>query len=188
MAGSRLAVFGTIAAVSGGFAMGCVSPSGTRAPQQGTPIDAVADSQAGATIDQENRLFGVLIGGALGARGGYLIGADTRWFVDPDRQSRAYDAVSSAETSPATIDDVRLAATADLNLDGFVTTDELIAMDRAGLSDDVMLTLLRATNQVFELSGSQQRAMSQAGVSQRVIRELLEINRFELERVLGSKT
>jgi hypothetical protein len=69
-----------------------------------------------------------------------------------------------------------------------VTTDELLAMDRAGLSDDVMPTRLRATNQVFELSGSQQRAMSHAGVSQRVIRELLEINRFELERVLGSRT
>jgi hypothetical protein len=30
--------------------------------------------------------------------------------------------------------------------------------------------------------------MSQAGVSQRVIRELLEINHFELERGLGSRT
>jgi hypothetical protein len=69
-----------------------------------------------------------------------------------------------------------------------VTTDELIAMDRAGLGDDEMLTRLRVMNQVFELSKSQQRAMSQAGVSQRVIRELLEIHRFELERVLGSKT
>ena len=187
MAGSKLAVFGTIAAISGGFAMGCVSSSGTRTPQQGTPIDAVADSQAGATIDQENRLFGVLIGGALGARGGYLIGANTDWFADPDRQSRAFDAVTSAETSPATIDDVRLAATADLNRDGFVTTDELIAMDRAGLSDNVMLTRLRATEQVFDLSGSQQRAMERAGVSHRVIRDLPEINHFEREFVLGKQ-
>ena len=186
MTGSKLVVLGAIAAISGGLAIGCESLSGTRA-QRRTSIGGVANSQAGATIDEENRLFGVLIGGALGARGGYLIGADTDWFIAPDRQMRAYDAVGSAENSPATVDDVRLSATADLNLDGFVTTDELIAMDRAGLSDDVILTRLRATNQVFELSKSQQRAMSQAGVSQRVIRELQEINHFELERVLGSR-
>jgi hypothetical protein len=181
MIGSKLVVFGAIAAI------GCVSSPEPPA-QQGTSIDAVAESGADATIDQENRLFGVLIGGAQGARGGYLVGADPAWFVAPNRQASAYDAVGSAESSPATIDDVHLSATADLNLDGFVTTDELIAMDRAGLSDDAMLARLRATNQVFELSGSQQRAMSRAGVSQRVIREVLEINRFELERVLGSRT
>ncbi|HEY8154023.1 MAG TPA: hypothetical protein VII72_07850 [Myxococcota bacterium] len=181
MLGSKLVVLGAIAAI------GCVSPAQPRA-QQGASIDAVADSDEGATIDQENRLFGVLIGGALGARGGYLIGAAPDWFVAPNRQASAHDAVMNAEIAPATIDDVHLSATADLNLDGFVTTDELIAMDRAGLSDDTMLARLRATNQVFELSGSQQRAMSQAGVSQRVIRELLEINHFELERGLGSRT
>ena len=186
MTGNKLAVFGTIAAISGGFAIGCESLSGTRA-QQGTLIDGVADSEAGATIDEENRLFGALIGGALGARGGYLIGADTDWFEDPNRQMRAHDAVRSAENSPATVDEVRRSFTADLNLDGFVTTDELIAMDRAGLSDDVILTRLRATAQVFELSGSQQRAMARAGVSHRVIRDLPDINHFERELVLGNR-
>ena len=50
-----------------------------------------------------------------------------------------------------------------------------------------MLTRLRATDQVFDLSGSQQRAMSRAGVSQRVIRDLPEINHFEREFVLGNQ-
>jgi len=183
MIGSKLV---TIAAISGGLAIGCGSLSGTHA-QQVTSSDGVADNEAGATIDEENRLFGALIGGALGARGGYLIGADTDWFDDPNRQTRAHDAVRSAESSPATVDEVRRSFTADLNLDGFVTTDELIAMHRAGLSDDVMLTRLRATDQVFDLSGSQQRAMGRAGVSHRVIRDLPEINHFEREFVLGNQ-
>jgi len=186
MIGSKLAVFGTIAAISGGLAIGCGSLPATRA-QQGISIVDVADSEANATIGEENRLFGALIGGAAGARGGYLIGADTDWFEDPNRQTRAQDAVHRAEISPATVDEVGLSFTADLNLDGFVTTDELIAMDRAGLSDDVMLTRLRATEQVFDLSGSQQRAMERAGVSHRVIRDLPEINHFEREFVLGKQ-
>ena len=85
------------------------------------------------------------------------------------------------------VDAVRRSFTADLNVDGFVTTDELIAMELAGLSDDAMLTRLLATNQVFDLSGSQKRAMGQAGVSQRVLRNLPDINHFERERALGSR-
>ena len=186
MTGSKLVVFGAIAAISGGFAIGCESFSGTSA-QQGMSIDAVSDSEAAAAFDQENRLFGALIGGALGAGGGYLIGANADWFQDPGRQKRAYESVTVAENFPATVGDVRRSFTADLNLDGFVTTDELIAMSRAGLSDDVILTRLRATGQVFDLSGSQKRAMGQAGVSQRVLRNLPDINHFERERALGSR-
>jgi hypothetical protein len=186
MTRNKLAWFGAITAISGGLAIGCESVAGTRA-QQGMSIDAVTDREAAMAFDQENRLFGALIGGALGAGGGYLIGANADWFQDPGRQKRAYDSVSSAENFPATVDDVRRAFTADLNLDGFVTTDELIAMDRAGLSDDEMLTRLRATGQVFDLSGSQKRAMGLAGVSQRVLRDLPDINHFERERALGSR-
>jgi hypothetical protein len=58
-------------------------------------------------------------------------------------------------------------------------------MHRAGLSDDGMLQRLRTTDQVFDLSSDQQRALLSAGVSRRVVREMPDINREKGERILG---
>ena len=54
--------------------------------------------------------------------------------------------MSIAQESPATVDDVRRSSTEDLNGDGFVTVDELVALQRAGLSDDPILRRLEATD------------------------------------------
>jgi hypothetical protein len=179
-------VTGALAALGCVLAIGCENLSGTRA-QQGALIGGVAGAGVGAAVNDENRLLGALIGGALGAGGGYLVGANTEWFGNPDSRDRVRDSVGNAQASPATTEDVDRSSTADLNLDGFVTTDELIAMERAGLSDDQILQRLRATHQVFDLNASQERTLAQAGVSQRVLREMPEINRLERDRILGSR-
>jgi hypothetical protein len=164
----------------------CESLPGSRT-QQSTVIGGAAGAAAGAVIAGEgNRIAGALIGGALGAGAGYLIGAKTDWFEDEDGDESARTAIANARANPATAADVARARTADLNSDGFVTFDELVAMDQAGLSDTEVLARLRATDQIFELSGDQRRALLDAGVSPQVVAEMPRINQAEKNRVLAS--
>jgi len=164
--------------------LGCEGLPGTR-ETQGAVIGGALGGAAGAAVHEENRLLGALIGGAIGAGGGYLIGAKTDWFDDPDRELRARNAIRDAQTSPATLDDVRRSSTADLDRDGFVTIDELTAMERAGLSDDAILERLRDTGQIFDLSRGQEQDLREAGVSRRVITNMQDINRARREEILG---
>jgi hypothetical protein len=165
-------------------ALGCAELPGTR-ESQGAVIGGALGTAAGAAVHEDNRLLGALIGGALGAGGGYLVGARTDWFEDPERESHARDAIRDAQASPATIEDVRRSATADLDSDGFVTIDELTAMERAGLDDGAILDRLRATGQIFDLSSSQEQALRDAGLSERVIAEMQQINRQRRDQILG---
>ncbi|HEX2971418.1 MAG TPA: glycine zipper 2TM domain-containing protein [Tepidisphaeraceae bacterium] len=139
----------------------------------GTTIGGVAGAAAGALIAGNNRLIGALIGGALGAGGGYLIGSS----VDKaDNKDEAIKANDRAQNNPVTAEQARNASTADINSDGYVTLDEVIAMQKAGLSDDEMIRRLEATGQFFELSSLQEQRLADNGVSQRVITAMRTIN------------
>lgn len=167
---------------------GCEDLPGSRT-EQSTVIGGATGAVLGAVIAKENRLIGALIGGLLGAGGGYLIGAKTDWFEDDDDddvRDEARQAVNKAQTDPATVEEARKARTADINDDGFVTLDEVIAMERADLSDNQMLNRLERTNQVFDLNAEQREILRENGVSQRVIDGMLDINRNERERLLTS--
>ncbi len=92
---------------------------------------------------------------------------------------------SYGATSPALRNDqsisimarkVLTAPTADLNGDGYVTLEEVLAMRQAGLSDDEILERLRATNQVFEPTMAQQDYLRRRGISSYVIEQMLNIN------------
>jgi hypothetical protein len=141
---------------------------------QGTVIGGVGGALAGAAIggkgDNKGAL-GALIGAAVGAGGGYLIGAQ-KDKVDKKRQEEALAAHRKAESKPATAADVEKARTADLNDDGFVTLDEVVAMERANLSDREMIDRLGRTGQVFELTEEQERFLEDRGVSHEVIVEM----------------
>jgi hypothetical protein len=151
-------------ALAASSALGCESLPGDR-EEQGAVIGGAAGAAAGAAIHEENRLLGALIGGALGAGGGYLIGAKTDWFEDPDEAQ----------------DD------ADLNSDGFVTIDELVALEKAGLSDQEIVQRLEATGQIFELTASQEQQLLSAGVSREVVAEMQQINSDARVAVIGRK-
>jgi len=174
------------AALASGALIGCESVPGTRG-QQGAVIGGAAGAATGAAVSPENRALGALIGGALGAGGGYLIGAETDWFGDDLEESRraAQVAEENARNDPATLAEARAAATADLNRDGFVTKDEVIAMERAGLSDEQILNRLRATGQIFELTSQQADDLIRAGVSRYVVAEMQLINYDERNRLLS---
>jgi hypothetical protein len=144
----------------------------------------------GAVLLEDNRLLGALIGGALGAGGGYLIGAETDWFEDDDDdevRDKAQQAVDKARKDPATVEEARRSQTADINQDGFVTLDEVIALDRAGFTDREIIERLQATDQIFDLNAEQERVLLDNGVSQNVINRMRRINQAERDRYLGDE-
>jgi hypothetical protein len=142
--------------------VGCEDLPGTRS-QQGAVIGGAGGAVAGAVIGGErHRWLGALIGGALGATGGYLIGAETR---------------------PATAEEAAAATTADVNKDGFVTLDEVVAMHKAGLSDEELIKRLDATDQIFELTAEQRRYLLDRGVSRTVVDRLPELNREQRDNI-----
>ncbi len=149
---------------------------------QGAAIGGAGGAAAGAAIAKDNRALGALIGGVLGAGGGYVVGANSDRITGKDSKG-AEEAVRSAQARPATAEDARRAQTADLNGDGFVTLDEVVALRAAGFSDQQMLDRLAGTSQVFELTPEQQRYLRDHGVSQHVIDAMRDLNRDVRDRL-----
>ena len=141
---------------------------------QGAVIGGVGGAVAGAALGgDDNRLLGALIGGALGAGGGYLIGSQLEKADDEDD---AREANQRAKDNPVTMEEARRANTADVNNDGYVTLDEVVALEKAGLSDEDIIRKLEKTDQFFELTNEQEDYLADRGVSQRVIDRMEEIN------------
>jgi hypothetical protein len=140
-------------------------------------IGGAAGAATGAVIaGPDRRALGALLGGLLGAGGGYVIAARTDR-IEGDDRAGAEAAAQRAQVNPATPQDALTATTADLNQDGFVTLDEVIAMHQAGLSDEEMIRRMRATDQIFELTPDQERFLMEQGVSRRVVSAMQTINR-----------
>lgn len=152
---------------------GCESLPGDE-KTQGAVIGGLAGAGAGALIGgKDNRLIGALIGGALGAGGGYLIGAQVEKAND---KKSAREAADRSQSHPVTADEARSARTADINNDGYVTLDEVVAMEKAGLTDKEIIDRLDATDQFFELTDGQRDYLRDRGVSNRVITAMATIN------------
>jgi hypothetical protein len=167
-------------------ATGCENLPGDE-KAQGATIGGVSGAAIGAAVGGENRLLGALLGGAIGAGGGYLIGANWDKIRGKDTEG-AQQASREAQAQPATAEDAQRATTADLDSDGFVTMDEVVAMERAGFSDDKILERLRATGQVFELTTEQKSYLRTRGVSEAVITELATINQGQKDEALRSQS
>jgi hypothetical protein len=176
MFGHRVIVY----VVSGGLLLsalpGCENlPGGPK--EQGTVAGGVGGAIAGAAIGgKNNRLLGALIGGAVGAGGGYLIGANWDKISGKDKEG-ASKAEQNARANPASAKDVDRSSTADLNNDGFVTLDEVVAQSDAGLSTKDQIRRLRATQQYFELTDQQEKYLRDHGVSSDVVVAMRDMNR-----------
>lgn len=164
----------------------CENMPGNR-NQQGAVIGGAAGAAAGAAVAKDHRLLGALIGGALGAGGGYVIAAKTDKINENDQEA-ATTATRKSQENPATAEDARQAMTADLNLDGFVTLDEVAAMKDAGFSDQKMIERLKGTDQIFELTADQEKYLSDHGVSQNVINEMAQINQDKRDSLINNRT
>lgn len=155
---------------------GCSSLPGSD-EQQGAVIGGATGAAVGAAVTK-NRALGAVIGGAVGAAGGYVIGKNKEKITgdDSDDGQQEETAAVRAQQTPATPDQARSATTADVNSDGFVTLDEVVAMKQANLTDDQIIERLRATNQVFDLTEEQRRYLLDRGVSQNVVTQLETLN------------
>jgi hypothetical protein len=154
---------------------------------RGAVIGGAGGAAAGAVIGgREHRLLGALLGGALGAAGGYVIGANTGRIQDHDQEA-AREAAVRAQQNPVTPEEALRATTADINNDGFVTLDEVVAMRQAGLTDEQMLQRMRATDQIFELTSEQRQYLLDRGVSRYVLDEMENINLDTREELLRTQ-
>jgi hypothetical protein len=102
----------------------------------------------------------------------YLIG-QLPTQTDPAAASRASQ---QAQQTPATPQQARQSPTADLNRDGFVTLDEVVALRDAGLDDHEITRRLLATHQVFALTANQEDYLINRGVSRTVVDRLHTLN------------
>ena len=144
-------------------------------------MGGVGGAAAGALIGgKEHRLLGALIGGAAGAGGGYLVGANWDKITGKDKDQAKQDAMQAnqrAQEHPATASDVERAKTADLNGDGYVTLDEVVAQADAGLSTKEQIHRLQATQQYFELTDQQEQYLRDHNVNKDVIAAMRDMNR-----------
>jgi len=150
---------------------GCESNSGRGAAAGGAGGAIAGGAAAGAAAGAPAAGVGAVAGAAIGAAGGAIIGS-AKDRTDEQR-TRANDLSTQ---SPALASAVISGGNADINNDGFVTADEIIAMHKAGLSDEEIIARAKATQQVFKLSDQQQRDLLDAGVHPQVVAQLRTLN------------
>jgi len=130
---------------------------------------------AGAVTGERGHPVSMLLGGSLGIGGGYVIGLRPEKLDEQARDIHREEALRAndcAERNPAGVEDVVASPSADVNADGFVTVDEIIAMERAGLSDEEEIARLKTSGQVFEVSPQQERYLEDRGISLAVVRAI----------------
>ena len=156
---------------------GCANLPGTD-EEQGVVIGGVTGAAAGAAVaGSGHRTLGALLGGIIGAGSGYMIAARRdRLAGDEADQMAAQAAIQRAQNDPATVADVGTSGTADLNKDGFVTADEVIALSDAGLHPDEIIVRLRETGQVFELTAAERSHLLANGVPRDVVERMSTLN------------
>lgn len=165
-----------VTAVSLSLSAGCEElPGGEK--EQGAVIGGAGGALAGGALAEDNRALGALIGGLLGAGGGYLVGAQLE-----KNEEEAREAAEEARQNPATVDEVPDSDTADLDGNGFVTMDELLALKEAGLDSDEIIDRAEATDQVFQLSPQQEDELANAGYDRETLARLENVNRDVIER------
>jgi hypothetical protein len=127
---------------------------------------------------------GALIGAGIGLVGGWVIGfALEEWFGWQGMDSPR--AAIEMPMMPATPEQALAARTADLNGDGIVSLDELLAMHQAALTESEILDRLEATEFIFEVNATQEEFLLSHGVSPNLLRELPRLNADQRDRLIA---
>ncbi len=98
----------------------------------------------------------------------WLIGAAPDKIAAHDHNA-AHAACERSARTPAEIEDVRRSDAADLNSDGFISVDEVVALRKAGLGSEEIIDRLHRSGQVFYLPERQEYYLVDRGVSPAVI-------------------
>src|SRR5688572_29596069 len=150
---------------------GCESSAGRGAAAGGTGGAVAGGAAGGAAAGAPAAGVGALAGAAVGAAAGAIIGSSK------DRtESQRTQANEVSQRNPALASAVVSGGNADLNNDGFVTTDEIIAMHKAGLTDQEIIARSRSTQQIFQLSREQEQRLLDAGVRPSVVTQPRTLN------------
>ncbi len=134
--------------LAGSFLTGCRSPY---LRDQGALIGGLAGAGVGAAIGENNNkpLAGAAIGAAVGTLAGAAIGDSM------DQEIERNNAIIEQRLGQ------RLA--------GAATIEQVVSMSQAGLSDEVIITHIRANGVAQRPSANDLIAMKQQGVSDRVL-------------------
>lgn len=141
----------TVLSLSTLLVTACASNTGTGAIAGGV-IGAGAGGIAGGRQ-------GALIGTAAGAIAGGLVGAAL------DAQDRKV----IEKSSPRTVD--------RMDRGEPLTINDVIKLSLGGVSDDTIISYMRDTSSTYNLSQGQVRRLQDAGVSQRIINEMVDSGR-----------
>lgn len=104
-----------------------------------------------------------------------LVGATQEKIKAKDRAG-AENAVRVAESYPALPSEVTPSRSADLNNDGFITGDELLALRQAGLTDAEILKKVEQAGQVLEVGGEEREWLWSKGFDEPFIDGLKGVN------------
>jgi hypothetical protein len=153
---------GAAAATWVGLSTGCSTMSNTTTGGlAGGALGAGAGTLIGAATG--NPKTGALVGGLLGAGVGTAVGADA------DRQERAEIRRTQAEIAQAQA----AAQPGPLSMEDIVNMSKPNPQTGARVSDDVMVDYIRSSHSRFDLSPADIRYLTDNGVSDRVVREMM---------------
>jgi hypothetical protein len=161
----------TLTVLLAGGLVGCAVTQSASPPS----APSVSARPAAATISAPSAGASSPVAGfaerAAGPGGGWIIGARTNW-IDRNRLDLAKRSNDAARQSPASVGSIDHSDDADLNSDGFVTLDEILAMKRAGLSNSTIIKRINETPQVFSINARQEQYLIDRGIDQPVIKAI----------------
>jgi hypothetical protein len=156
-----------------GILLGCdVTPYDVASDQPTTqPTSEAIQAAATQPAEPPDHPISTLVNGALGAGGGYVIG------IEPGKsREETIRASRQAEQSPCAVEAADRAATADLNSDGCVTVDEVVAMRKANLASRDILDRMARTGHYFELTAFQKDYLRARGIKDDLIGAIDKLN------------
>jgi hypothetical protein len=127
---------------------------------------------AAVNANPEQSALAMLASQSGGPGGGWIIAA-SRQNIEQHSLGSAQQADRQARQQPAGIADIERSDNADLNGDGFVTLDEILALKRAGLTSEQIITRIQRTPQVFSLAERQQQYLRDRGIDPHTIDAML---------------
>lgn len=111
---------------------------------------------------------------------GSIIGASPENIRNKDKVA-AERASITARMDPAMANQALLSPTADLNTNGFVTVDEVLAIKQSGATDQQLLNKLEATGQIFEVTPEMTTFLWTRGLDKSTIDEISQRNPAAIE-------
>ena len=147
---------------------GCMAQTHPTAPSSAAAPPLPLAMPAATTISPVQNDLQTLIHQSAGLGGGWIVGASVS-NVRSHRIDLAQQANRRAQQSPALTADVKQSDNADLNRDGFVTLDEILALHRAGIDDQAIIQRLNATGDEFQVTQKQQQYLRERGIGPSVI-------------------